>query len=219
MIEVHVALTKPNAQYLRGFFVINFGYFMLCCMINNGSASLILGASYALLPLFIGSMIGITALLFTSGAANTFFVPLLASLALSLVGHKRFDRTMGVNQGWNHAGNIVSALLALLLIKLAGIVSIFYVTGLVSTCAAASILLIRSNELNPNLSKDKDEKSERNAVQANAKKNNVRHIIDETRDLLRDKSIRILVISVALFHIANAPVMPLVALYLKSIVS
>jgi hypothetical protein len=76
------------------------------------------------------------------------------------VGRNRFDRTMGVNQGWNHAGDLVSALLALLLVKLAGIVSIFYVTGLVSTCAAASILLIRSNELNPNLSKDKDEKSE-----------------------------------------------------------
>lgn len=62
-----------------------------------GSSSLILGGSYALLPFFVGSMIGISALLFMSGAANTFFVPLLASLALSLVGHKRFDRTMGVN--------------------------------------------------------------------------------------------------------------------------
>jgi Na+/melibiose symporter-like transporter len=130
------------------------------------------------------------------------------------VGHKGFDRTMGVNQGWNHAGNILSAILALLLVKLAGIVSIFYVTGLVSTCAA-SILLIRSNELNPNLSKDKDVKREKSTVQVNIKKNNVRHIIDETRDLLRDKSIRMLVICVALFHIANAPVMPLVALYLK----
>jgi hypothetical protein len=43
-----------------------------------------------MLPLFVGSMIGISTLLFTSGAASTFFIPLLATLALSLVGRKKF---------------------------------------------------------------------------------------------------------------------------------
>ncbi|MGB6527756.1 MAG: MFS transporter [Candidatus Nitrosopolaris sp.] len=179
------------------------------------STSIILGASYALLPLFVGSMIGISALLFTSSVASAFFVPLLATLALSLVGHKKFDHTMGVNQGWNHAGNIVAALLALLLVKFAGIVSIFYVMGLVSTCAAASILLIRNDELNPDLSKEKDAKTEKSYPPASVKKNNVQGVMAQTKDLLRDKSIRMLVICVALFHIANAPVMPLVGLYLK----
>lgn len=135
-----------------------------------GSTSLILGTSYALLPLFIGSVIGISALLFTSGAASAFFVPLLATLALSLVGRKKFDHTMGVNQGWNHAGNIAAALLALLLVKVAGIISIFYVMGLVSTCAAASILLIRNDELNPDLSKEKDTKTKNRIVRATTKK-------------------------------------------------
>ncbi|HEY6536042.1 MAG TPA: MFS transporter [Candidatus Nitrosocosmicus sp.] len=64
-----------------------------------GSTSIILGASYMLLPLFVGSMIGISALLFTSGAVSAFFVPLLATLPLSLVGRKKFDHAMGVNQG------------------------------------------------------------------------------------------------------------------------
>jgi MFS family permease len=168
-----------------------------------------------MLPLFVGSMIGISMLLFTSGTASAFFVPLLATLALSLVGRKKFDHTMGVNQGWNHAGNIAAALLALLLVNVAGIVSIFYVMGLVSTCAAASILLIRSDELNPDLSKEKDAKTEKSNASATTKKNNVQGIMAQVKDLLRDKSVRILVISVALFHIANAPVMPLAALYIK----
>ncbi len=180
-----------------------------------GSTSLILGASYALLPLFVDSMIGISALLFTSGVASAFFVPLLATLALSLVGHKKFDHTMGVNQGWNHAGNIVAALLALLLVKVVGIMSIFYVMGLVSTFATASLLLIRKNVLNPDLSKEKGTIAKKSNAPASTKKNNVQGIMTQTKDLLRDKSIRMLVISVALFHIANAPVMPLVGLYLK----
>ncbi|HEY6536043.1 MAG TPA: hypothetical protein VIY08_09675 [Candidatus Nitrosocosmicus sp.] len=44
---------------------------------------------------------------------------------------------------------------------MAGIVSIFYVMGLVSAFAAASILLIRNNELNPDLSKEKNTKQKR----------------------------------------------------------
>lgn len=99
-----------------------------------GGTSLVLGASYIMLPLFVGSMIGISTLLFTSGAASAFFVPLLATLALSLVGRKKFDHTMCVNQGWNHAGNIAAALLALLLVNMAGIVSIFYVMGWIYMC-------------------------------------------------------------------------------------
>ncbi len=154
-----------------------------------GSTSLILGASYVLLPLFVGSMIGISTLLFTSGVASAFFVPLLATLALSLVGHKKFDHTMGVNQGWNHAGNIVAALLALLLVKVVGIMSIFYAMGLVSIFATASILLILKNELNPDLSKEKGAKTEKSNTSINAKKNNIQYILAQIKDLLRDRSI------------------------------
>jgi len=52
-------------------------------------------------------------LLFVSGAAQSFFTPLLGALALALAGHKLLNRTMGANQGWNHAGNIFAALLAM----------------------------------------------------------------------------------------------------------
>jgi MFS family permease len=117
---------------------------------------------------------------------------------------------MGVNQGWNHAGNIAAALCALLLVKTLGIVSIFYVMALVSVFAAASLLLIKRDELNPDLSKEKNAKAA--IKKAPAKFSD---ILQQVKALLADKTIRWLAITVALFHIANAPVMPLVGLYLK----
>ena len=36
----------------------------------------------------------------------------MGALALGLVGHAALNRTIGVNQGWNHAGNIAAALSA-----------------------------------------------------------------------------------------------------------
>jgi hypothetical protein len=55
-------------------------------------------------------------LLFLAGVGQSFFVPLLGALALGLVGHAALNRTMGANQGWNHAGNIASAVTAMLLV-------------------------------------------------------------------------------------------------------
>ena len=174
-----------------------------------GGSSLILGLCYAFLPLAAGSVVGVTTLLFISSAANAFFVPLLAALALALVGHKAFDRAMGVNQGWNHAGNIAAALLALLLVHTLGVVSIFYVMALISVFAAASLTLIRQEELNPDLAIEKGQK------EAGAPPHHLRDILQQVKTLLSDKVILCLVVSVTLFHLANAPVMPLVALYLK----
>ena len=168
--------------------------------------SLLVGVSLLLLPFAANSVLGVGAIQFLSGAANAFFVPLLAALALALAGHRAFDRLMGITQSWNHAGNIAAALLAIVLVKTLGVVSIFYVMAGVSVFAAASLLLIRSDELNPDLSMSKGSTPETHST---------REILQQVRQLLADKKILALVISVTLFHLANAPVMPLVGLYLK----
>jgi MFS family permease len=173
-----------------------------------GCASILLGICYGFLPSSAEHPLLLDSLLFISGMAAAFFVPLLAALALSLVGHRHLDRMMGINQSWNHAGNIAAALLALLLVRSLGIESIFFVMASISLLAAASLFLIRGDELNPNLSRAKN--SERRD----------REHSDSTlsiRELFSDNRVKVVLISVALFHIANAPVMPLVALYLKDL--
>ena len=66
--------------------------------------SVLTGACFVVIPLMPHGAIPIDSLLFVSGATQSFFVPLLGALALGLAGHHMLNRTMGANQGWNHAG-------------------------------------------------------------------------------------------------------------------
>lgn len=168
------------------------------------STSIILGVSYGVIPFIIHQSSFVYVCLFTAGVASTFFVPLLASIALSLAGHKGFDSLMGINQSWNHIGNIAAALLALFLVKNLGVSSIFYVVFIGSFLAAGSIFTISSKEL-------KRLKPRKNTVVNERFSIFGKHIIA----LLKNNKIKVLIVSVMLFHFANAPIMPLVGLYLK----
>jgi MFS family permease len=162
-------------------------------------ASLVVGLGYGLLPLLPSGWWVVEPLVFVAGAGHAFFVPLLGALALGLVGHAALNRTVGVNQGWNHAGNIASALTAMLLVGWLGLPSVFYAVTAASILAALSVTLIRPNEVNE--------------VRASGAGNG-----DENRPgflgLLHDRRVLILFAAAAMFHLANAPVMPLVGLYI-----
>jgi len=139
-------------------------------------------------------------LLFVAGAAQSFFGPLLGALALGLAGHARLSRTIGTNQGWNHAGNIAAALLAMALVSTLGLNSVFQSVGVCSVLAAASMLVIREQDL--------DEKVATGLTPAEE------HQVKWT-ELFRDRTVLFLFISVFAFHLANAPILPTVALYVK----
>ena len=167
------------------------------------AASLLVGFCYGLLPLVPADWRLIDPLLFVAGMGHAFFAPLLAALALGLVGYRRLSRTIGTNQGWNHAGNIAAALSAMALVTWLSTSSVFYAVAAVSILAAASVFLIRANEV--------DE------VRASGVTDNggLRLRPVGVLDLFRDHRVIVLFAATALFHLANAPVMPLVALYVK----
>src|SRR6266851_5795409 len=79
-------------------------------------ASLVVGLGFGLLPLFPSHGWVVGALVFVAGMGQAFFVPLLGALALGLVGYAALNKTLGVNQGWNHAGNIAAALIAMAIV-------------------------------------------------------------------------------------------------------
>jgi MFS family permease len=108
------------------------------------AASVLTGICFAAIPLIPHTAAWIDSLLFLSGAIQSFFGPLLGALALGLAGHRLLNRTMGANQGWNHAGNIAAALLAIGVVSVLGLSSLFYSVGVFSLFAAASMLLIRT---------------------------------------------------------------------------
>jgi MFS family permease len=109
---------------------------------------------------------------------------------------------MGANQGWNHAGNIAAALAGIGLVSALGLTSIFYSVGVCSLLAGASVLFIRE--------KDLDERMATGLEKGEVSKNTWPH-------LLQDRTILFLLAAIFLFHLANAPILPTVALYVKKL--
>jgi MFS family permease len=167
-------------------------------------ASLVVGICFGLVALVPARAAWIDALLFTAGSAQAFFAPLLGALALGLVGHAALSRTIGGNQGWNHAGNLAAALVAIGLVGVGSlaVTSVFFAVTAVSLLAAGSVFLIRAREV--------DELRASGAGDGQAQGHGL-------RSLARDYRVWVLLASTALFHLANAPVMPFIGAYVKKL--
>ncbi len=164
--------------------------------------AILTGACLALIPVVPRSYSWIDSLMFVSGAAQSFFAPLLGALALGLAGRKLLNRTMGANQGWNHAGNIFAALLAMAVVSALGLKALFYAVAACSLFAAGSVLLIREIDLDERVGTGLTGDQEKQASWS---------------ELFRDRRILFLFLSIFLFHLANAPILPTVALYVKKL--
>ena len=165
------------------------------------AASLLLGLCYGVLPLVPARPAGSTRCCLWPGRAGVFLAA-AGRLALGLVGHAALNRTIGSNQGWNHAGNLAAALLAMGLVGWFAVSSIFFAVALVSILAAGSVYLIREREI--------DEGRASGAAGDGAAGAGVRAILHDWR-------VWVLLASTALFHLANAPVMPFVGAYIKQL--
>jgi MFS family permease len=161
-------------------------------------ASIVVGICFGVVPFVPHTAVWVDSLLFLSGVAQSLFIPVLGALALALVGYQALNRTLGENQGWNHAGNIVAALLAFVAVKHFGSASIFYSVAIASLVGAFAVYWIRSQELDENVASG-------NGNQAEAK----------WSILLHDRAVLFLLAAVAVFHLANAPILPVTALYIK----
>ena len=166
------------------------------------ASAILTGLCFVGVPLIADHRKIIDGLLFVSGGVQSFFAPLLGALALALVGHDRLNKVAGTNQGWNHAGNIVAALAAMSLVKFLGVSSVFYSVGVSSLLAAGSVFLIRESDLNERAATGLTDE-ECQAV--------------SWTSLLRNRTILAVFIAIFLFHLANAPILPTVALYVKNL--
>jgi MFS family permease len=166
------------------------------------ACAVLTGLCFSLVPVLAERHGAVDGLLFLAGAIQSFFGPLLGALALALVGHELLNKIAGTNQGWNHAGNIVAALAAMALVRWLGISSLFYSVGLSSLAAALSVLLIRRSDVNEKLASGlREENSEPM----------------QWTELLKDRTILAVFAAIFLFHLANAPILPTVALYVKQL--
>jgi len=112
------------------------------------------------------------------------------------------NRTVGSNQGWNHAGNLAAALLAMGLVSVFGVSSVFFAVPIVSFLAATSVFLIRKGEIDENRASGATDSGSKGAG---------------LHELLKDRRVLILLAATALFHLANAPVMPFLGAYIQKL--
>jgi len=183
-----------------GFFI---DYFRRRRLLLAG-ASLLVGSCIGLLPVMCESQAWIFTLLALAGLGKMFFGPLTNALTLSMVGHGRLNRSLGIKEGCNHAGNIAAALTAIVLVSYLPVASVFFAIAMVSVLAAGCGFLIRRDELHG------DQGARAPRLHGSSARPRVRF-----REVLRDRRVGILLASATLFHLANAPVMPLVAQKIK----
>lgn len=162
--------------------------------------SLLTGACFVLVPLVPGTTWPVDSLLLLSGAVQSFFAPVLGALAVALAGSGALGRLMGENQGWNHAGNIVAAAAAIGLVAWLGTSSVFYSVGAASLLGAAAVYLVRPAELHERHGGPRGDKREAS-----------------WRELLSNRTVLWVLAAISLFHLANAPILPLTALYVKKL--
>ncbi len=178
-----------------------------------GAMILLYGVCFSLVSVSTPHHTLTDSLLFGVGMASSFFAPLSASLAFSLVGHRSFAQVMGQTQMWNHAGFLVSALIAMGIIPFLGLGSVFIPIALGACLGAVSLVLIRKSDLIYHLVREPGEEKTLGE--------NLDTIRDERTlsqvfiDFFKNPAIRILLLSTTLFQISNAPVMPLLLLYLR----
>jgi MFS family permease len=133
--------------------------------------------------------------LFLIGSAGPFLGPAVAAITLGIVGAKAFDAQFGRNQAFNSAGNVACALLMAAVSYLLGLRWIFIASALLAIPAWACLARIDGKSIDYARSRGA------RAVDHSAK-------TEGFRELLKDRVLLYFLLSVFLFHLANAAMLP-----------
>ena len=159
-------------------------------------------ASCLVLP-FISNFYLVTATQSVAHVAGTIFPPALAAITLGLVGPKMFAKRIGRNEGFNHAGNAVSAAVAGGLAYFFGPIVVFWLMGVLAACSIGAMLLVPAeaidNDLARGMTADEAQTQEKPSGLAT---------------LLQNRSLLLFAVLCAIFHLANAAMLTSVGQFL-----
>lgn len=163
---------------------------MAAIMVTLASLSLPLFPSF--LPVAISQGI--------AQAAGVIFPPAIAAVSLGIFGHRAFTRRIGRNETFNHAGNAVAAALAGVSAYWFGPTVVFYLLAAMAVASLFSILAIPERAINHDLARGLDGANEADQ----------RDQPSGLTVLLTCRPLLVFAICTALFHLANAAMLPLV---------
>ncbi len=129
------------------------------------------------------------------GAAAAFLGPSLAAITLGIVGKNGFDRVFGRNQGFNAAGNVVTALALAGVSWLLGLRSIFIAAAALAIPVWVTLRSIDPNAIDNDLARGDGDKQEKGGAARFFK-------------ICTDRTLLIFFACAFLFHFANAAMLP-----------
>lgn len=134
------------------------------------------------------------------GAAGAVFPPAIAAITLGMLGPRAFVRRVGRNESFNHAGNAVAALLAGLAAYAFGPIAVFWLMTAMALCSIAATAGIPANAIDHSVAR---------GLHASARGSG-RETPSGLRVILSCRPLLIFGGCAALFHFANAAMLPLV---------
>jgi MFS family permease len=133
-------------------------------------------------------------------AAGVIFPPAIAAVSLGIFGHRAFTKRIGRNETFNHAGNAVAAGVAGLTAYWFGPTVVFYLLAGMAVASLFSILAIPERAIDHDLARGLD----------GAQDADQRDQPSGLKVLLTCRPLLVFAICTALFHLANAAMLPLV---------
>ena len=165
-----------------------------------GSA-VVIAASIAIL---LAPHFGIVALAqAVNGIAAAALAPAVAGITLGLVGAGGFDRQLGRNEAFNHAGNIVAAVLAGVLGWWLGLPAVFALMAAMAVGSVLSVLAIRPGDIDHEAARGLAVSPEPGTAAGGDAR------AEGWRALLSDRRLMVVGLTMALFHLGNGAMLPL----------
>ncbi|POD80968.1 MFS transporter [Pseudomonas syringae group genomosp. 3] len=170
-----------------------------------GVAALLVTLSCLILP-FTSSftLVAITQAL--SSVAASVFAPAIAAISLGITGPKAFTRRTGRNETFNHAGNACAALLAGGFAYLFGPIAVFYLMAAMALASVVAISFVSADAIDHEVARGFDASHASHGSQPSG-----------LSALLNNRTLLLFGICCALFHLANAAMLPLVSQKLSQI--
>jgi predicted MFS family arabinose efflux permease len=134
----------------------------------------------------------------TVGLVQSVYAPCVAAITLGIVGHSQLSNRIGRNESWNHLGNMLAAIVAGVIGRFVSYEAIFWFSIAQCFGLVFAVHFIKEKEIDHELARGAD-KDNTNAPAAAGLK-----------QLFRSRAIILFTLAMALFHLANGAMLPLV---------
>jgi len=131
------------------------------------------------------------------GLTQSVYAPCVAAVTLGMVGHAALPKRIGRNESYNHLGNMLAAIIAGLLGRYVSYEAIFYFSIVQCLMLVAAVLLIREQDIDHDLARGAAQEGQMTDAAG-------------VKTLLSNRNILVFTIAMALFHLANGAMLPLV---------